>query len=123
MRAQATFATLATGLKLHYRVQGNPAGPWLVLHDGDGQPSSTAAIVRDLSEELRLDEPAQLSEGDARRQRGTAFSPSTAGAKASRMRPWKDPMPPPSWPRTPGSSSRSWVSRNPGWWAFPTAAP
>ena len=34
MRAQPTFATLASGLKLHYRVQGNPAGPWLVLLNG-----------------------------------------------------------------------------------------
>jgi len=34
MRPQATFATLASGLRLHYRVQGNPAGPWLVLLNG-----------------------------------------------------------------------------------------
>lgn len=34
MRAQPTFATLASGLKLHYRVQGNPEGPWLVLLNG-----------------------------------------------------------------------------------------
>jgi len=34
VRAQPTFATLASGLKLHYRVQGNPAGPWLVLLNG-----------------------------------------------------------------------------------------
>jgi 3-oxoadipate enol-lactonase len=34
MRAQPTFATLASGLKLHYRVQGNPAGSWLVLLNG-----------------------------------------------------------------------------------------
>ena len=34
MRAQPTFATLASGLKLHYRVQGNPSGPWLVLLNG-----------------------------------------------------------------------------------------
>ncbi len=34
MRAQPTLATLASGLKLHYRVQGNPEGPWLVLLNG-----------------------------------------------------------------------------------------
>ena len=34
MRPQPTFATLASGLKLHYRVQGKPAGPWLVLLNG-----------------------------------------------------------------------------------------
>ncbi|HJW43225.1 MAG TPA: alpha/beta fold hydrolase [Geothrix sp.] len=34
MRAQPTFATLSSGLKLHYRVQGNPDGPWLVLLNG-----------------------------------------------------------------------------------------
>ena len=34
MRPQPTFATLPSGLKLHFRVQGNPAGPWLVLLNG-----------------------------------------------------------------------------------------
>jgi 3-oxoadipate enol-lactonase len=34
VRAQPTLATLASGLKLHYRVQGNPEGPWLVLLNG-----------------------------------------------------------------------------------------
>jgi 3-oxoadipate enol-lactonase len=34
MRAQPTFATLPSGVKLHYRVQGNPEGPWLVLLNG-----------------------------------------------------------------------------------------
>lgn len=34
MRHQPTFATLTSGLKLHYRVQGNPQGPWLVLLNG-----------------------------------------------------------------------------------------
>lgn len=34
MRPQPTFATLSSGLKLHYRVQGNPQGPWLVLLNG-----------------------------------------------------------------------------------------
>ncbi|MBI1752319.1 MAG: alpha/beta fold hydrolase [Acidobacteria bacterium] len=34
MRAQPTYATLASGVKLHYRVQGNPGGPWMVLLNG-----------------------------------------------------------------------------------------
>ena len=34
MRPQPTFSTLASGLKLHYRVQGNPEGPWLVQLNG-----------------------------------------------------------------------------------------
>lgn len=34
MRPQPTFAALPSGLKLHYRVQGNPEGPWLVLLNG-----------------------------------------------------------------------------------------
>ncbi|WP_243316391.1 alpha/beta fold hydrolase [Geothrix paludis] len=34
MRPQPTFATLPSGLKLHYRVQGNPHGPWVVLLNG-----------------------------------------------------------------------------------------
>lgn len=34
MRPQPTFATLPSGVKLHCRVQGNPAGPWLVLLNG-----------------------------------------------------------------------------------------
>ena len=34
MRPEPTLAPLASGLKLHYRVQGNPAGPWLVLLNG-----------------------------------------------------------------------------------------
>ena len=34
MRLQPTFTTLSSGLKLHYRVQGNPEGPWLVLLNG-----------------------------------------------------------------------------------------
>lgn len=34
MRPQPTFATLASGVRLHYRVQGNPERPWLVLLNG-----------------------------------------------------------------------------------------
>lgn len=34
MRPQPTFAALASGLKLHYRIQGKEAGPWIVLLNG-----------------------------------------------------------------------------------------
>jgi len=34
VRPHPSFATLPSGLKLHYRVQGNPDGPWLVLLNG-----------------------------------------------------------------------------------------
>ncbi|MBL0209842.1 MAG: alpha/beta fold hydrolase [Holophagaceae bacterium] len=33
-RPQPTFATLASGVRLHYRVQGDPSKPWLVLLNG-----------------------------------------------------------------------------------------
>ena len=33
-RPQPTFATLANGVKLHYRIQGDPSKPWLVLLNG-----------------------------------------------------------------------------------------
>lgn len=47
-RPVPTFATLPSGLKLHYRVQGQPGAPWLVLINGlmsdttmwDGAPSA-----------------------------------------------------------------------------------
>lgn len=34
MRPPPTYATLASGLKLHYRIQGREDGPWLVLLNG-----------------------------------------------------------------------------------------
>ncbi|WP_306591775.1 alpha/beta fold hydrolase [Geothrix sp. 21YS21S-4] len=34
MRAQPTFVRLASGVKLHYRVQGPPGAPWVVLLNG-----------------------------------------------------------------------------------------
>jgi len=48
VRGQPTFATLPSGLKLHYRVQGTPGAPWMVLFNGllsdttmwDGAPSA-----------------------------------------------------------------------------------
>jgi 3-oxoadipate enol-lactonase len=33
-RPAPTFVTLPSGLRLHYRVQGDPAHPWLVLLNG-----------------------------------------------------------------------------------------
>ena len=33
-RFQPTFATLASGLQLHYRLQGEPGAPWVVLING-----------------------------------------------------------------------------------------
>jgi len=33
-RIERHFATLHSGVKLHYRVQGNPEGPWIVLLNG-----------------------------------------------------------------------------------------
>ena len=33
-RPHPTFATLASGLKLHYRLQGEPTAPWMVLING-----------------------------------------------------------------------------------------
>ena len=33
-RPSPTFATLSSGLKLHYRVQGEPGAPWIVLVNG-----------------------------------------------------------------------------------------
>lgn len=34
MRLAPTFVTLASGVRLHYRVQGDPGQPWLVLLNG-----------------------------------------------------------------------------------------
>lgn len=33
-RPERLFATLASGVRLHYRIQGNPQGPWIVLLNG-----------------------------------------------------------------------------------------
>ena len=64
MRTQPTFATLPSGVKLHYRVQGNPQSPWVVLLNGllsdttmwDGAPS---AIERSEQRERRTRLPAR----------------------------------------------------------------
>ena len=33
-RPSSTFATLSSGVRLHYRVQGEPSAPWLVMFNG-----------------------------------------------------------------------------------------
>jgi 3-oxoadipate enol-lactonase len=34
IRGQRTFVTLGSGIRLYYRIQGDPAGPWIVLING-----------------------------------------------------------------------------------------
>ncbi len=33
-KSERRFATLPSGIRLHYRIQGNPQGPWIVLVNG-----------------------------------------------------------------------------------------
>jgi len=55
MRPQPTFATLASGVKLHYRVQGNPEGPWLVLLNGLlSDTTMWAGVLPGLSDRFRI---------------------------------------------------------------------
>ncbi len=55
MRPQPTFATLPSGLKLHYRVQGNPAGPWLVLLNGLlSDTTMWAGVLPGLADRFRI---------------------------------------------------------------------
>lgn len=55
MRAQPTFATLSSGLKLHYRVQGNPQGPWLVLLNGLlSDTTMWAGVLPGLADRFRI---------------------------------------------------------------------
>jgi 3-oxoadipate enol-lactonase len=55
MRAQPTFATLASGLKLHYRVQGRPEGPWLVLLNGLlSDTTMWAGVLPGLADRFRI---------------------------------------------------------------------
>ena len=55
MRAQPTFATLSSGVRLHYRVQGNPAGPWLVLLNGLlSDTTMWAGVLPGLSDRFRI---------------------------------------------------------------------
>ena len=55
MRPTPTFATLASGLKLHYRVQGNPQGSWLVLLNGLlSDTTMWAGVLPGLAERFRI---------------------------------------------------------------------
>lgn len=55
MRPQATLVPLASGLNLHYRVQGNPAGPWLVLLNGLlSDTTMWAGVLPGLTEQYRI---------------------------------------------------------------------
>ena len=55
MRPQPTFATLPSGLKLHYRVQGNPDGPWLVLLNGLlSDTTMWAGVLPGLRDDFRI---------------------------------------------------------------------
>jgi 3-oxoadipate enol-lactonase len=55
VRGHPTFATLASGLKLHYRVQGNPQGPWLVLLNGLlSDTTMWAGVLPGLSADYRI---------------------------------------------------------------------
>ena len=55
MRLEPTFVTLSSGLKLHYRVQGNPDGPWLVLLNGLlSDTTMWAGVLPGLAEHFRI---------------------------------------------------------------------
>jgi len=55
VRGHPTFATLASGLKLHYRIQGNPQGPWLVLLNGLlSDTTMWAGVLPGLSVDYRI---------------------------------------------------------------------
>lgn len=54
-RPAPTFATLPSGLKLHYRVQGQPGAPWLVLINGlMSDTTMWAAVLPILSPHFRI---------------------------------------------------------------------
>lgn len=55
MKPQPTFATLPSGLKLHYRVQGPPDAPWMVLLNGLlSDTTMWAGAVLGLSQRFRV---------------------------------------------------------------------
>jgi 3-oxoadipate enol-lactonase len=55
MRSSPTFATLPSGLKLHYRVQGIPDGPWLVLLNGLlSDTTMWAGVLPGLADRFRI---------------------------------------------------------------------
>lgn len=55
MKPEPTFATLDSGLRLHYRIQGNPEGPWLVLLNGLlSDTTMWAGVLPGLSQRFRI---------------------------------------------------------------------
>lgn len=55
MKPQPTFATLPSGLKLHYRVQGPPEAPWMVLLNGLlSDTTMWAGVLPGLSSRFRV---------------------------------------------------------------------
>jgi len=55
MRPQSTFATLTSGLKLHYRIQGTPGAPWLVLLNGLlSDTTMWAGVLPGLADRFRI---------------------------------------------------------------------
>jgi 3-oxoadipate enol-lactonase len=55
VRPQPTFATLPSGLRLHYRVQGRPGAPWLVLLNGLlSDTTMWAGVLPGLSDRFRI---------------------------------------------------------------------
>ena len=55
MRPHPTFAALPSGLKLHYRIQGNPGGPWLVLLNGLlSDTTMWAGVLPGLADRFRI---------------------------------------------------------------------
>ncbi len=54
-RPEPTFATLPSGLKLHYRIQGHPGGPWIVLLNGLlSDTTMWAGVLPGLSQRFRV---------------------------------------------------------------------
>ena len=55
MPARANLATLPSGVRLHHRIQGNPAGPWLVLLNGLlSDATMWAGVLPALTERFRV---------------------------------------------------------------------
>jgi len=55
MRVQPTFAMLPSGVRLHYRVQGNPGAPWLVLLNGLlSDTTMWAGVLPGLADRFRI---------------------------------------------------------------------
>jgi 3-oxoadipate enol-lactonase len=55
VRPAPTFATLPSGLKLHYRVQGTPGAPWMVLLNGLlSDTTMWAGVLPGLTDRFRI---------------------------------------------------------------------